>query len=87
MIDECSGFQRKICHRGWAKCTLIFIMRNHNCGLLSTSIFRQRTMNSCGYQCQSLWSEKLEILVYCWLSPQANGGEERLMVDEIKHFH
>ena len=47
VIDKCSGFQSKVYHRGWAKCTSIFILRKHYCDLLSTGILRQRTMNSC----------------------------------------
>jgi hypothetical protein len=44
-------------------------------------------MNSCGYQRYSLRSEGLEILGCRWLAPQAIGGEEKLVVNEIKHFH
>jgi len=47
VIDECSGLQSNIYHRGWAICTLMFILRNQYCGLNSTGIFKQCTMNSC----------------------------------------
>jgi hypothetical protein len=69
------------------KCTSIFILRQHNCGLHSTGIFRQRTMNSCGYQRQNLRREGLKILGCRWLEPQAIGGEDKLLVNGIKHFH
>jgi len=50
-FDECNGFGRNaICHRGRAKFTSIFILRKHNCTLLSSGILRQRTMNSCGHK-------------------------------------
>jgi len=44
-------------------------------------------MNSCGCQCKSLRSKRLEILWCCWLAPQAIGGEEKLVANGIKHFH
>jgi len=48
-FDECNGFGRNaICHRGRAKFTSIFILKKHNCNLLSSGILRQRTMNSYG---------------------------------------
>jgi len=61
-IDERSGFQSKIYHRGWELCTSIFILRNHHCGLLSTHIFRPCPMNNCCCQRWSQQSERLEIL-------------------------
>jgi len=80
-IDECSGYQSTIDHWGWAKCTSIFILRKHNCGLLSTAILRQCTMTSCRCQRKRLQSEMLEMLECCNLVPQAIGGEEKLMVN------
>jgi hypothetical protein len=44
-------------------------------------------MGSCGYQRLSLWSEGMEILGCRWLAPQVFGHEEKLVVNEIKHFH
>ena len=84
---ECNGFQSKIYHSRWAKCTSIFILRKHYCGLHSTGIFRQRTMNSWGCQRWSLRNNRLEILGCCRPVPQAIGDEEKLMVYWIKHFH
>jgi len=69
------------------KCSSIYILSKHNCGLLSSGIFRQRTMNHCGYQRHILRREGLEILGCRWLAPQAIGPEEKLLVNEIKHFH
>ena len=83
----CSCSKSKIDHRGWAKCTLIFILRKHNWGILSTGVFRQHPMNRCGCQRYRLRSKRLEILGWCWLAPQAIGGEEKLVVNEIKQFH
>jgi len=50
--DECNGIcSNSIYHRGMAKFTSIFILRTHNCNLLSSGILRQRTMYSCGHKC------------------------------------
>jgi len=49
--DECNGIcSNSIYHHGRAKFTSIFILRKHNCNLLSSGILRQRTMNSCGHK-------------------------------------
>jgi len=49
--DECNGIcSNSIYHRGRAKFTLIFILRKHNCNLLSSGILRQRTMNCCSHK-------------------------------------
>ena len=87
MIDKCSGFRSKICDGGWTQRTSIFILGNHNCGLHSSGILRKHTVNSCGYQRKRQRSERLEILRCRWLAPQAIPGQEKLMVNEIKHFH
>jgi len=83
----CSGLLSTIVPRGWAKCTLIFILRKRNCGLLSTGVFRQCIINSCGCQRKSMRNKKLEIRWCCWLAPQAIGSEEKLVVNGIKHFY
>jgi len=47
-IDEGSGFCSDIIyHCGRAKFTLIFILRKHNCNLLSSGIHRQHAMKCC----------------------------------------
>jgi len=88
VIDECSGFcSNRIHHRGRAKFSSIFILRKHNCNFLSSGILRQHTMNSCGHKRKCLWCKQLKELRCCQLSPQSIGGEEKLMVDYVKHFH
>lgn len=42
VIDEGSGFRSNIYHRGWAICTSILILRNHNSGRPTSWMFRQR---------------------------------------------
>ena len=55
VIDECNGFgSNTIYHRRRTKFTLIFILRKHNCNLLSSGILRLHTMNSCSHKCESL---------------------------------
>jgi len=34
-VDKCGSFSSNIYHSGWAKCTLIFSLRNHHCVVLS----------------------------------------------------
>jgi len=47
VIDECSGFcSNTIYHCGMENFTLIFILRKHNCKLLSNGILRQCTINN-----------------------------------------
>jgi hypothetical protein len=87
VIDECSGFRSKIHHRGWTKCSLILILRKHNCGLLPAGTFRQCTMYSCSYQRYGMWSKRLKMQRSRWLAPQAIGSKEKLMVNEIMHLH
>jgi len=55
--------------------------------LVPTGIYIQCTMNRSSCQRQSLRSKRLEILSCSWLAPQAVGGEEKVVVNEIKHFH
>jgi hypothetical protein len=70
VIDESSGFRSEVYHRGWVKCTLISILRKHNCGNLSTGIFRECPMNcGTGYR-YCLRSERLEILGCRRLAPK-----------------
>ena len=80
VIDECSGFQSKIYHRGCTRRTLIFIMRTHIHGHHSTCIFEQGTMNSGGCQPQSLRSKILNILWCSRLAQQAISSEDWLML-------
>jgi len=50
-IDECRGFcSSTIHHLGRAKFISIFILRKHNCNLLSAGILKKPTMNSCGHE-------------------------------------
>ena len=86
--NECNGIcSNSIYHRGRAKFTSIFILRKYNCNLLASGILRQRTMNSCSHKGKCLRCERLKKLRCGRLSPQAIGGEEKLMVEQVKHFH
>jgi len=83
VVDVRSGFQGKIFHWGWAKCTAIFILRKQNCSLLSRGKFRHCVMNS--YSClhYSLWSKRLRVLVCGRLAPQAINNDIELIVNSI----
>jgi len=51
VIHECNGFgSNTIHHRGRPEFTLIFMLRQHNCNLLSSGILRQHPMNSCSHK-------------------------------------
>jgi len=86
VIDVCRSFWSEIQHRGCAQCTAIFILRKHNCGLLSTGIFRQQTMNRYSCQHYGLRSEMLEAMGYGRQELWAISSEKVLIVNIIKHF-
>jgi hypothetical protein len=81
-FDEHNGVcSSAIFHPGGAKFTSIFILRKHNCNLLSNGILRQRTTNRCGHKRYWLRCWRLTELRCVRLSSQATSGEGKLMVD------
>jgi hypothetical protein len=82
VIDECDSFgSNTIYPHGRAKFTSIFILRKHNCNLLSSGMPRQCTLNCSSKECERLRCDWSKGLFSNHLLPQAIGCEETLMLD------
>ena len=81
MINQCSGFWIGIGHRGCAKGTSIFVLRNYSYSPQTSDVVRWDGSDYGGSQKLHLWSMMLKQLECSRLVPQAISSEEELMIE------